>query len=202
MELQKVELAILCADNLKDVRHLARMQTYAKVRVNSDVKYTTDVDELNGVNPKWTNKFVMLIPTKPLSTHPLTIEIYTKSLTGDRLVGRASIPLSDILPPDTDADTKKPGNVYYANYPIVDQGRLYISYRLMDKVMAAQENSQNLHSNPYIVTRALPRERSENCILRLCSFSKMGRSSSLASTDHKCVKQLPEPVTPGSLQSK
>ncbi|MCO5607942.1 hypothetical protein L7F22_062144 [Adiantum nelumboides] len=143
MDYQNVELAILCADNLKDVRHLARMQTYAKVWVDPNVKYMTNLNELNGVNPVWKDKFVLRIPTRPLDTDCLNIEIYTSSFTGNRLVGRVHISLLDILQPNENGNIKKQGNTYYANYSIRDQGKLYISFCLMDKVKGAPEALPN-----------------------------------------------------------
>ncbi|KAI5071852.1 hypothetical protein GOP47_0014103 [Adiantum capillus-veneris] len=192
MEHQKVELAILCADNLKDVRHLARMQTYANAWVDPNAKCTTDVDRLNGPNPVWNGKFAMLIPTTTQSTSCLTIEIYTNSFTGTKLVGRTRIPLLDILQPNKNGSIKKQGNAYYANYPIDIQGTLYISYCLMGKVMVAQAELQNQQANPYISTRAMRREKPENCIARMCT--------SFASVSLKHATQLPHPITPPPLQ--
>eukprot|EP00250_Pteridium_aquilinum_P004827 c15025_g1_i1 orf=76-552(-) len=156
MELSKLELTIISAEDLKDVRHLARMQTYVVAWIDSNVKYTTEVDKVGGINPVWKDKFLFFIAEHDLAqgSASLTLEIYTESLTGTKFVGKVLVPLSELQQRQNAA--KLHGNdLHYASYPIKTssgdmKGQIYLSYCWTEKVRkeGAEVPQKKLYNSP------------------------------------------------------
>lgn len=190
-EHHQLELTIISAENLKDVRHLARMQTYATTWIDSNVKYKTGINELGGVNPVWNDKFVFLIPEHNLvqGGANLTIEIYSDSLTGIKLVGKVLIPLLDLKQNNALNNEK---DLHYVNYPVKRmsgriQGRIYISYRLKEKVKMEVVKSKG-EPLQYV------EKNGPSSIVKKYATSKSWRKGSPRFTTQ--TKHLPTPIPP------
>lgn len=137
MEIKRtLEVGILSGENLKDVKHLSKMKTYVAAWIDPYVKYTTPPDEKGGVNPIWNEKFTFIVPEGVMqqATSYLTIEILSKSLTGDRTVGEVRIPLPEILK----LGSGRSNELHFATYQVHRpsgraQGALRLSFRWSNK---------------------------------------------------------------------
>ena len=132
---RKLEIGIISAEGLKDVRRLGHMRTYGVIWFDQRDKHTTDIDMLGGENPVWNEKFELSIPEDLFNDKnaPLTIEIYSTSLSHNKLVGSVSIPLNEMY----EAGILKLYQPQYKTYEILrpsgrPQGKIHISYRLGD----------------------------------------------------------------------
>ncbi|GLJ55935.1 hypothetical protein SUGI_1200770 [Cryptomeria japonica] len=98
MDAQMLEVTIICADGLKNVRKLwGRMRTYAVVWINDDVNSgaSTRIDKDGGCYPVWNEKLQLRI-SSGLHACSLNIQIYCNTSFGKKLVGWSKVPLSDI----------------------------------------------------------------------------------------------------------
>ncbi|MCO5593370.1 hypothetical protein L7F22_047382 [Adiantum nelumboides] len=129
MAYRMLELSILSAEDLKDVRHLARMQTRAVAWIDPNDKFTTQTDEVGGPNPVWNDKFILNVPE---GHNSLTIEILSESLLGSRIVGTVMIPLESETGEKASPDQLKylTCDVFQPNGQV--HGKLYIAYRLRE----------------------------------------------------------------------
>eukprot|EP00250_Pteridium_aquilinum_P003096 c13427_g1_i1 orf=204-1319(+) len=148
---RKLELTIISAENLKDVRHLARMQARAVAWIDENVKYSTEINQTGGANPVWNDKFVFNVPPSYFLQNSgacLTIEIHSESLMGSKFVGKVTIPLVEL--------DKGSGNSYELQHACYDvqrplaqsQGKLYISYRLEPKSYQSSSDGNRGDTSP------------------------------------------------------
>ncbi|KAH7331425.1 hypothetical protein KP509_20G032300 [Ceratopteris richardii] len=133
MEEYELYVNVISAEDLKDVRHLERMQTYAVVRIDSggqldaSPEFETRVDEVGGCNPVWNEEFFLTFSQK--SSKSLIIEILSEGLLGSKPVGKVEIPLDGL---------KEGGDFKYINKKVTlpngdHQGKLYLSYNMQKK---------------------------------------------------------------------
>lgn len=94
-----IEFRIISAQDLKDVRLVGRMKTYAVAYVDSEHTARTRVDEKNGANPIWNESLTVSAAEDRLkdSLAYLTIDIFSQGPIRDTLVGTVRILLSDAL---------------------------------------------------------------------------------------------------------
>ncbi|KAH7300883.1 hypothetical protein KP509_23G001700 [Ceratopteris richardii] len=101
MEHRNINVTILSAEDLEKVTLFSKMQPYAVVYVDPYYRLSTRVDKEGNTNPCW-NELLSLPVSDALFRQPgssfLRVEIRSKgSLLGDKFVGMASIPLSELL---------------------------------------------------------------------------------------------------------
>lgn len=101
-ELREIEVLIYSAQDLKNVKHITKMRTFAEIYVERDVhKARTRVDEHGGANPTW-NEVVKIMFHKGLPENDvmaaLNVDIYAHSHVGlEKPVGSARVLLCDVL---------------------------------------------------------------------------------------------------------
>ncbi|GLJ55934.1 hypothetical protein SUGI_1200760 [Cryptomeria japonica] len=98
MDAQMLEVTIISADGLKNVRKFGgRMRTYAVVCGNDDANSgtSTRIEKDGGCNPVWNEKLQLRF-SSGLHVYSLNIQIYCKTSFGKRVVGWSKVPLSDI----------------------------------------------------------------------------------------------------------
>lgn len=131
-----LELTIISAEDLKDVRHVGKMQTYATIQLHTSERKSTQVDKRGGVNPVWNKMAWFALPNDMNATHTqhkeVIIEVVSLGLMGHKVVvGEVHIPLIDILKRASFSN-----KMHYGSYPIrfpsstSSHGQLHVSFRL------------------------------------------------------------------------
>ncbi|XP_042477639.1 uncharacterized protein LOC122058995 [Macadamia integrifolia] len=99
-KLREIEVLIISAQDLKNVKHVTKMRTYAVVYVEHDMEVRTHVDEEGGVNPTW-NEVVKVNFQKGLPENDvkaaLNVDIYAQGHIREKPVGSARVLLCDVL---------------------------------------------------------------------------------------------------------
>lgn len=101
-ELQEIEVLIYSASDLKNVKHITKMRTYAEVYVDKSIHVaTTHLDEHGGTNPTWNEVVKVKLFHRQLTDDvmaALNVDIYAKSHVGlEKHVGSARVLLCDVL---------------------------------------------------------------------------------------------------------
>ena len=99
--IREIEVLIISAQDLKNVKHVFKMRAYAVVYVEKDVHVAkTHIDEKGGVNPTWNEvvkvRFHEDLPEKNVMA-ALNIDIYAHGHVREKLVGSARVLLCDVL---------------------------------------------------------------------------------------------------------
>ena len=88
-----IEITVLSGENLCLDRRSIKKNAFVVVRSNGGNDFrTTGIDVNGGSNPNWNEKLLLELP---LHATALTVEVYCKTSTGNRLVGTAMVPISD-----------------------------------------------------------------------------------------------------------
>lgn len=135
-----LNVSILSAEDLKDVKHVGRMHTFAVVSMPPNVEFTTQVDKEGGVDPSWNETFTVAVPESHLQKKDakMRVEIYTLTSTrGQRFVGEASIPLSDIIRAEEKGSKMEK---QYRSYAVKTldgspQGEVHVAFLLGERIM-------------------------------------------------------------------
>ncbi|KAL5997516.1 hypothetical protein ACLOJK_008446 [Asimina triloba] len=99
---REIEVLIISAQDLKNVKHLTKMRTYAAVYVDSDHVSKTRVDEEGGVNPTWNEKLTVRFKEREGEEEEdvmraLNVDIYAEGHVREKAVGTARVLLCDVL---------------------------------------------------------------------------------------------------------
>nr|XP_017229323.1 PREDICTED: BON1-associated protein 2-like [Daucus carota subsp. sativus] len=99
--LREIEVLIISAEGLKNVKHVTKMRTYAVVYVDQNVDVAkTDVENHGGVNPTWNQvvkvKFPEGLPESDVMS-ALNVDIYAHGHVREKPVGSARVLLCDVL---------------------------------------------------------------------------------------------------------
>ncbi|KAK4271822.1 hypothetical protein QN277_020456 [Acacia crassicarpa] len=108
-KLREIEVMIISANNLKNVKHLHKMKPYAEVYVDKDVHVArTHVDDQGGTDPTWNEvvkvQFPQRLPESDIKA-AVNVDIYAQGHLRDKLVGSARLLLCDLL---KDGDPSEP----------------------------------------------------------------------------------------------
>ena len=100
-KLREIEVLIISATNLKNVKHVTRVRPYAEVYVDKHIDVVrTRVDEHGGTNPTWNEvlkvKFPEGLPEKDVRA-ALNVDIYAHGHVREKPVGSARVLLCDAL---------------------------------------------------------------------------------------------------------
>lgn len=99
-QLKEIEVLIISAENLKNVKHITKMKTYAAVYVEKDLVAKTHVDNHGGTNPTWNEtvkvKFREHRPESDVMA-ALNVDIYAHGHVRKKPVGSARVLLCDVL---------------------------------------------------------------------------------------------------------
>ncbi|XP_062090261.1 BON1-associated protein 2-like [Humulus lupulus] len=89
-----IEITVLSGENLRIDLKSIKKNAFVVVRSNSrNVFRKTEIDTEGGSNPNWNEKLVLDLPVHAAA---LTVEVHCRTAIGNRLVGMASVPISDI----------------------------------------------------------------------------------------------------------
>ncbi|PON32658.1 C2 domain containing protein [Parasponia andersonii] len=99
--LREIEVLIISAQGLKNVKHVTKMRPYGEVYVEKDVHVArTHVDEKGGTNPTWNDtvkvKFREGLPESDVLA-ALNVDIYAHGHVREKPVGSARVLLNDVL---------------------------------------------------------------------------------------------------------
>ncbi|GLJ46072.1 hypothetical protein SUGI_0970600 [Cryptomeria japonica] len=178
---RNIEITIISAKDLKNVRPLVGcMRTQAIAWIN-DEKYYTSINEKDGVNPKWNRRMYFSVEEKLLEHSVLTVAVYSiRGMLGtrDRKLGVAQIPLQDFV-------FRPLNNVYYGCYELCNlrskrfRGFLNVGIKVGDLYLQTQipESSKQL-------VRYSGSKRSLDKICSPCKRHATPRRSSEESDDH------------------
>ncbi|KAH7443831.1 hypothetical protein KP509_02G052500 [Ceratopteris richardii] len=157
------------------------METYAEFRFPPHVHYKTKTDLDGAVNPSWREKFGFLIPehTYQSGEGDMNIEIFTRSMLGEKFVCQTKIPFLEITklpilnhnyeriyPLKTETGEfhgelivhfavheKLPitGDDAKSNFPIYESSQLFTSHQLPAKLPPPREQESMLYSSAPVV---------------------------------------------------
>ncbi|CAM6110988.1 unnamed protein product [Calypogeia fissa] len=93
-----LELNVISATHLKKVKTLGHQTSYVVAYIYPDQRHTSQVDYNGGLSPAWNFKLNLKCNERLLQRHGsyLTIEIYSKVHSSDKLVGTVIVPLRDL----------------------------------------------------------------------------------------------------------
>jgi len=98
--LREIEVLIISAQGLKNVKHVTRMRPYAVVYVEKDHVAKTQVDEHGGTEPTWNEvvkvEFKEGLPESDVMA-ALNVDIYARGHVREKPVGSARVLLCDVL---------------------------------------------------------------------------------------------------------
>jgi len=96
---RKIEVMIISAEDLEDVKIFSKMRCYAVAYIDPEHKTSTRIDEEGEIKPTWNEKLVLDADDKLLSTvwAAITVEIYCHGHIKEKLVGTAGVLISDLL---------------------------------------------------------------------------------------------------------
>ncbi|KAM6584872.1 hypothetical protein CsatB_011874 [Cannabis sativa] len=90
-----IEITILSGESLRIDNRFIKKNAFVIVRSNSrNVFQTTEIDTKGGSNPNWNEKLVLDLPAVHHAA-ALTVEVHCRTAIGNRLIGTASVPMSD-----------------------------------------------------------------------------------------------------------
>ncbi|EEF42675.1 conserved hypothetical protein [Ricinus communis] len=100
-QLREIEVLIISAENLKNVKHVTKMKPYALVYVEKDLHVAkTHVDNHGGTDPTWNETVKVMFRENLLETNiiaALNVDIYAHGHVRDKPVGSARVLLCDVL---------------------------------------------------------------------------------------------------------
>ncbi|KAI3464471.1 hypothetical protein Pfo_021134 [Paulownia fortunei] len=101
MECRKLEITLVSADDLPDIRSLGMMKVYAKLSIKgeSKTKKRTPVDREGETNPTWNFTIEYIIGEAAVQKQglDLLIQLYCKRTFGGRFIGEVSIPIKSLF---------------------------------------------------------------------------------------------------------
>ncbi|GLT68369.1 hypothetical protein SLA2020_406100 [Shorea laevis] len=99
-QLREIEVLIISAQDLKNVKHVNKMKTYAVVYVEKSHVAKTGVDEHGETNPTWNEvvkvKFPPRLPENDVLA-AVNVDIYANGHVREKPVGSARVLLCDVL---------------------------------------------------------------------------------------------------------
>ncbi|KAL2520053.1 Uncharacterized protein Fot_23976 [Forsythia ovata] len=98
---EKLDITLVSANNLPDVRKFGRMKVYAEVSINgiSKTAKKTQVDKQNECNPSWNCSIVYTIGERVMqeTNVDLVIKLFSKRTFGDRYIGEVKLTLKSLF---------------------------------------------------------------------------------------------------------
>ncbi|KAL9144711.1 hypothetical protein ABFS82_14G313800 [Erythranthe guttata] len=108
MECRKLEITLVSANSLPDVRSLGQMKVYAKVSIKGESKTSkrSPVDFEGETNPRWNFRTEYTISESAVQQPDvkISIRLYCKRTLGNRFIGDVSIPIKSLFDKGIKAD--------------------------------------------------------------------------------------------------
>ncbi|KAG6432643.1 hypothetical protein SASPL_104224 [Salvia splendens] len=137
MECRKLEITLVSAQNLPNVRNTGRMKVYAKLSLKGDSKTTrkSHVDYESETNPRWNfvSDYTVSEETVRQPGVSLVVRLMCKRTLGDRLVGKVKIPVKSLF--DMGRMSRKILSYEVAGTP---EGRLNLLYSFSETMIVRQ----------------------------------------------------------------
>ncbi|KAL8545587.1 hypothetical protein ACS0TY_005645 [Phlomoides rotata] len=140
MEFRPLNINVISAEGLKDVKKFSKMDVYAEISLAGypQSKKRTFVDKNSGSNPKWNHRMEFIVD-EPYLTKPglsLLFVLKTEStFSMDKEIGSVTVPIDELFKPDSFSEERT------IDYKVVTssgkpKGTLKFSYRFGDKFSA------------------------------------------------------------------
>uniref|UniRef100_A0A6M2EVG5 C2 domain-containing protein n=1 Tax=Populus davidiana TaxID=266767 RepID=A0A6M2EVG5_9ROSI len=107
-----IEVTVLSAENLRLDRKSVKKNTYVIARAGPLNSGSTKDDFEGGSNPSWNEKITLDLP---FQTRFISLEVKCRTSSGDRVIGTASLPISDIL-----EDYTPENHLHFLSYRLKD----------------------------------------------------------------------------------
>jgi hypothetical protein len=162
MEYRTLELNIISAKDLKNVKLFSKMDVYNVISISGDPlnpqTAATHINHNGGTSPTWNSHFKFTINDSLANQNRLSLEvnlISDRTLSRDTLIGKVHIPLKELL------DNPSGDSFRLVNYQVRTssgkaKGNLNLSYKFGEKVqaypppgMAAAGSSSVPYGTPY-----------------------------------------------------
>lgn len=137
MECRQLDITVVSAENLPDVRALGLMKVYVKVSLKGESKTTkkSPVDKGGETNPRW-NFAVDYTVSESTFRRPgvnVVVKLLCKRTLGDRFVGEVKIPVKSLF----DMGLKSQRTLSYA-VAGTPEGRLNLLYSFSERIFLRQ----------------------------------------------------------------
>ncbi|XP_057793066.1 protein SRC2-like [Salvia miltiorrhiza] len=98
MECRKLEITLVSAQNLPNLRNLGLMKVYAKVSLEGEAN-TSLVDNEGGTNPRWNFVVNYMVSESTVRRHGVNVvvQLWCKRTLGDRFIGDVMIPVKELF---------------------------------------------------------------------------------------------------------
>ena len=147
-----LEITVLSGEDLRLDKRNIKKNAYVVVRSESESFRATEMDNGEGGScPNWNERLVL---DMPLHAQAVTLEVHCKTAFGDRIVGSASVPVSDIAGryvPDT--------FLHFLSYRLTDSRRQrsgVINISVRTKVPATEYTCSASASAPEKMSMGVP----------------------------------------------
>lgn len=171
-----VEITVLSGENLRLDKKQVKKNTFVVVQTDLFNCHTTRIDTVGGAYPSWNEKLVMELP---MDARCVSLEVQTKTSSGNRSIGSAKIPVSDFI-----------GGYAPENY------LHFLSYRLRD---AKWEKNGIINVSVRVKTPGYAKSSSKNKGLEMTgcsSFSSQASNLKVLGTG-SCSRQFTRPNVQG-----
>ncbi|KAL0357317.1 UNVERIFIED_CONTAM: protein SRC2 [Sesamum calycinum] len=142
MEYRPLNITVVSAEDLKDVKVFSKMDVYTEVSIAGYPlsKKKTFVDKNSGTNPKWNHRMEFIVD-EPYLTKPglsLLFEIKAEStFSGHKDIGSVTVPIYELYQPDATEDKVVEYQVHTRSGK--PKGTLKFSYRFGEKFTQQME---------------------------------------------------------------
>ncbi|KAI3445353.1 hypothetical protein Pfo_002018 [Paulownia fortunei] len=111
MEYRPLNITVISADGLKDVKLFSKMDVYAEVSIAGypQSKKRTFVDKNCGTDPKWNHRMEFIVDEPYLTKPGLSLLFQLKaerSFGSDKEIGSVTVPVHELFKPDSEAEDR------------------------------------------------------------------------------------------------
>lgn len=150
MEFRPLNINVMSAEGLKDVKKFSKMDVYAEISLAGypQSKKRTFVDKNSGTNPKWNHRMEFVVD-EPYLTKPglsLLFQLKTEStFSMDKEIGSVTVPIDELFKPDSFTEER------IVDYKVITpsgkpKGTLKFSYRFGEKF--SQDSKRHVDEPP------------------------------------------------------
>ncbi|KAG8389708.1 hypothetical protein BUALT_Bualt01G0006800 [Buddleja alternifolia] len=140
MDCRKLEITLVSANNLPNVRSFGQMKVFAKVSIEGESKTSkkTPADMVGETNPRWNFPIEYRISDSAVqkSGISLSIKLFCRSTFADKYVGEVNIPIKSLFDKGIKAD-----KILSYRVDGTSNGRLNILYSFGEKFLVRNDSN-------------------------------------------------------------
>ncbi|PIN09272.1 hypothetical protein CDL12_18139 [Handroanthus impetiginosus] len=159
MEYRPLNITVIKAEGLQDVKLFSKMDVYAEVSIAgyTQSKKMTFVDKNSGTSPKWNCKMEFIVdePYRTKSSLSLLFQLKAQHTLGsDKEIGSVTVPINELFRPDSNEDRVVEYQIHTPSG--IPKGTLKFSYHFGEKFTQQQAEAKRHVDKPVTGTLAAP----------------------------------------------